>query len=450
MTPLRRLAARAEFDATVAWALGVRFWQVLAGPVTALLIAARLSASGRDYFYTLTGLLGLDALCSLGLGPVLISLTAHEWAGGAPPAANRRRLAGLTRFAARWAVGSAAAFAVGVGAFGWWTFASSEPAANSAAAVGWAGPWGVAAAATAGSVAVAPAFAVLTGCGRVGAVTRTQTLAAVAANLAAWATLIAGGGLWAAAAACGGRLAVELALLARTRGFLSQIAGRERGIEEVKPDGSGWLSAVWPMQWRAAVQTTTASAAAAGLTLVLFRHRDALGAGEAGRLGMSWSAALALQFAGQAWLGTRAPRLGAFAAAGDRAGFDRLFARTFFASGAAVAGGAVVGTALLWGLNRFGFALAEALLPVAPFAALAGGSVALHVPLSLAAYARAWRAEAFVLPAAALWAAVGLMTWGLGPAFGAAGVAWGFAAAVGVVGVPLYLGRWARWRRRLP
>ena len=475
-----RLAARFEFDRTVAWALGIRFWQLLAGPVTALLIAARFSESEQDYFYTLTGLLGLDAVCNLGLNEVLVALVAHERAGGETGGASRR-LAGLTRFAGRWAGLSAAAFAVGVGAFGAWTFAGSEPPPDAVGPpVGWAGPWALAALATAGSVAVGPALAVLTGCGRVRPVARAQTLAAVAGNLGMWAVLLAGGSLWAAAAACVARLAVEAGLLVRSRAFLSGLARGENrsggfqppirseastpapqrsaagsrrydtangGVEEETPPFR-WAAAVWPMQWRAAVQSAAAALAAASLTLVLFRHRDALGAGEAGRMGMSWSAATALQYVGVAWLGTRLPRLGALAAAGDRGGFDRLFRRVFLVSLAALIAGAAVGTAAVWGLNRLGLPLADRLLPPAPFAALVGGSVLAHVPLSLAAYARAWRAEAFVLPAVLLWAAVGFAALALGPRYGAAGVAWGYCGAVGGVGVPLFAWRWRRWRRR--
>ncbi|NNJ25057.1 hypothetical protein [Alienimonas chondri] len=440
-----RLAARAEFDSTVAWALGVRFWQILAGPVTALLIASRFSETEQDYFYTLTGLLGLDALCRLGLSEVLVALTSHAFAEEGHTA--KRRLAGLVRFAGRWAVGSAAAFAVGVGVFGAWSLSESAvPGAEASTAIPWRGAWWTAAACTAGSVAVAPALAVLTGCGRIGPVTRAQTVAAVVANLTAWTVMLAGGSLWAAAAACAGRLAIEGVLLSRSWAFLRDLAA-------IGGTAFRWSVDVWPMQWRAAIQSSAAAAAAAGLTLVLFRHRDTLGAGEAGRLGMSWSAAVALQYGGVAWLGTRAPRLGALAAAKDRAGFDRLFARTFVASWAAVIVGAVVGTSLVWALEEgllgeWGASLADRLLPPLPFAALTGGSVALHVPLGLAAYARAWRAEAFVWPAVAMWAAVGLTTWTFGPTYGAAGVAWGFGAAVLCVGVPLYVVRWGLWRRR--
>ena len=432
----------------MAWALGVRFWQLAAGPVTAVLVASRFTETEQDFFYTLAGLLGLDALCRLGVGEVLVSLSAHAFAGR-PGGDGPRRLAGLVRFAGRWGLASGAAFAVAGGAFGAWTFASADRPAG-AAAVAWAGPWAVAAAANAVTVAASCGLAVLTGCGRVDAVTKATTLAAVAGNLGSWAVMLAGGSLWAAAAACAGRAALEVGLLWRHRGFLGGLAGTGGTEEEENARGLRWRRDVWPMQWRAAVQNAAQAAAFASLTLALFRHRDTLGPGEAGRMGMSLSAATALQFGGAAWLLTRAPRLGALAAAGDRAGFDRLFARVFFASWAAVAAGAVVGTGVLWGLNRAGLELADRLLPVAPFAALAGGSVCLHVPLGLAAYARAWRAEAFVLAAVALWAAVGAAAWVWGPAYGAAGVAWGYLAATGGVGVPFFLARWWRFRARLP
>ena len=440
-----RLARRAEFDGTVAWALGIRFWQLLAGPVTALLIAARFTESEQDFYYTFAGLMGLDALCRLGVAEVLVSLCSHAFARTSGGEA-RDRLAGLLRFAGRWAVLSGAAFAVFGGAFGAWALASAgRPAGAAGGPVAWAGPWAVAAAANAVTVAAACGLAVLTGCGRVGAVTRTTTVAAVAGNLGSWVVIVAGGSLWAAAAACVGRAAVELGLLWRSRRFLRDLMNESGGGGELR-----WRRDVWPMQWRAAVQSAAQAAAFASLTVVLFRHRESLGAGEAGRLGMSLSAATALQFAGVAWLGTRAPRLGALAAAGDRAGFDRLFARVFLGSWAAVAAGACVGTGVLWGLNRLGLELADRLLPVAPFAALVGGSVCLHVPLGLAAYARAWRAEAFVAASVALWAAVFAAAVGLGPTYGAAGVAWGYLAATGGVGVPLFVGRWLRFRARLP
>jgi len=439
-----KLAARAEFDRTVGWALGIRLWSVLSGPVTALLIASRFTETEQDFFYTISGLLGLDALCRLGLFEVLVALTSHASAEANRSTAEgrnaRRRLAGLVRFAGKWSLLSGAAFAVGVGSFGAWSLSGTEGATPPSS--GWSGPWWVAALCTAGSVAVTPALAALSGCGRIHAVTRTQTLAAIAGTVATWTVMLSSGSLWALAAACAGRLTIEITLLARSRGFLSGLAEGESGAFR-------WLRDVWPMQWRAAVQSSAAAAAAAGLTLVLFQHRDALGAGEAGRLGMSWSAALALQLGGSAWLGTRAPRLGAFAAAGDRADFDRLFARVFVVSWIVVAAGAAVGTAIVWGLNLWGVSLAERVLPPTAFAALVGGTVGLHLPLSFAAAARAWRAEAFVLQAVGLWGAVALATWTLGPRYGAEGVAWGYCGAVWLVGVPLFLHRWAGWRRRL-
>ena len=447
LAPLARLARRAEFDAAVAWALGVRAWQLVAGPVTAVLIAGRFSETEQDFYYTLAGLMGLDALCRLGVADVLVSLISHAHAGRTDPT-NRRRLAGLARFAGRWGLASGAAFAALGGTFGAWTFASADRPPG-VAAVDWTGPWAVAAAANGVTVAASCGLAALTGCGRVNAVTKATTVAAVAGNLGSWAVILAGGSLWAAAAACVGRAAVELGLLWRLRGVFAELRPA-READDGSGGGLSWRRDVWPMQWRAAVQNAAQAAAVASLTLALFRHRETLGAGEAGRLGMSLSAATALQFGGAAWLLTRAPRLGALAAAGDRAGFDRLFARVFLASWAAVAAGAVAGTAVLWALNRSGFALVDRLLPVAPFAALVGGSVCLHVPLGLAAYARAWRAEAFVVASAALWAAVAAAAWGLGPTSGAAGVAWGYLAATGGVGVPLFLARWWRFRSRLP
>src|SRR5687767_14379524 len=67
-------------DSSTAVALANRAWQLLAAPVTILLIAGRLSAEQQGYYYTFGSLVALQSFFELGFGVVVINVASHEWA----------------------------------------------------------------------------------------------------------------------------------------------------------------------------------------------------------------------------------------------------------------------------------------------------------------------------------------------------------------------------------
>ena len=442
---LRRLARTFEFDAAVAWALAGRAWQLAAGPVSILLIAAFLSPAWQNYWYAIASLLAWQSFFELGLGGVLAAVASHEWAGlrltddgrvvGDPRCLAR--LAALWHGGRRWFSHAAAYLATGLGIVGSFLLATREDPGGIAA---WVGPWLVAVAGTAAALAVLPAVVLLIGCGQVGRVNRTTALAAACGNLVGWSVLIAGGGLWALAATAWVRAGWEWRLRAGRSGrFFASLADQDATDPPLS-----WKYEVRPLQWRVAVQSVAATAATSSLVLVPFAAGDG---DDPGRIGMTWAGLSALQFGGIAWLNTRMPELGRLAAAGDDGGFERRWRKVSAVTLAAVAAGAVTAWAVVWVLNAAGLPLAARLLPPGLTAVLAAAVVSGHAVYCLTAWARTRKMEAFVAASVLGHGTAAAAVLLLGPPFGAAGVAWGYFGATAAVSLPAHAVRWVRVRR---
>jgi len=110
-------------DRAVSYGVFTRVWSLFAGPVTLLMIAARLSKEQQGYYYTIGSLLALQLFFELGLMTVLSQFASHEfvklsWGSrgaieGDPVA--RERFCDLLCKAARWFGVAALLLVVGPG-----------------------------------------------------------------------------------------------------------------------------------------------------------------------------------------------------------------------------------------------------------------------------------------------------------------------------------------------
>ena len=73
---LRRCALRLGVDRAIGFAVLARFWQLLTGPVTQLLIVFCLTEVEQGYYYAFMNLLAMQIFVELGLHVVLISYTS--------------------------------------------------------------------------------------------------------------------------------------------------------------------------------------------------------------------------------------------------------------------------------------------------------------------------------------------------------------------------------------
>ena len=67
-----------NFDPHIIATLFLRFWSVIAGGLTVILIPVFFSPVEQGYYYTFNNILMLQVFFELGMGQVIIQLAAHE------------------------------------------------------------------------------------------------------------------------------------------------------------------------------------------------------------------------------------------------------------------------------------------------------------------------------------------------------------------------------------
>jgi hypothetical protein len=442
---LKHKLAKVGVDGAVFFAVIARFWQLVSGPVTLVLLSRYFSPEERGYFYTFASVLALQTFFELSLHVVLINVSSHEWAGlrletdGSigGDAANRSRLASLLRAASCWYAVASVLFAIGVGTGG--AFFLSGRALPPAA---WLPQWIGLTVLTALLLAVLPLTSLLEGCDQLAIVNRYRLRQAVTGSVFVWALIVLGAGLWVSVAAAAVRLFWDLYLVAvRYRSFFSSLwsAPREQTLD--------WREQVWPMQWRLAVGGIFGWLSMYLITPVIFHYH---GSAAAGRMGMTWTVLTSLQAAAFAWIETRRPRFGQMIARREFEKLDRLFFRV-----SAMSIGLLTVTSLAFcGVVavlpqievRLVQLLADALLPAQPTLLLATAISLLQIARCANIYVRAHHREPFLVPGVVASLLIGGLVFVFGRQYGATGAAGGYLAVIAVFQVPVWLWIWQRFR----
>lgn len=389
----REVTPPGQTRAAVVLTLAHRGWQVVAGGLSAVLVARRLTAVEQGVFFTFGSLTALQVVAELGLTTVLIQFTAHEmarlrWTGRqgrlgmagelVGDAAGGARVRGLVRFALRWYAAAAALLAVALVPAGL-AFLGSR--AEIGDVRGWAGAWAVLVGATAVTLAASPVIAMMEGSGRVADVARVRLGQEVLAYGAFAVAVAAGAGVASLAVLQGVRAVVEV--------VAAWIAYRAlAGAGAVTPPA--WRAQLWPMQWRIAVSWVSGY-----FVFQLFNPiaYTTLGSAAAGRLGLGIAMVNAVTTVSMSLVNARVPSFGPAIARRDFARLNALFARTAWAATALAVAGM---TALVAGvvlLGRLWPAVGARVLAVGPLSALALAGVVNVAIFAIAAYVRAFKEE---------------------------------------------------------
>jgi len=422
---VRGMLRWADVDLAVGFALLTRMWQVLAAPVTLLLVAHFMTGEMQGFYYTFASLLALQSFVELGLSAVVVNVASHEWANltldasgriaGSPEA--RSRLVSLGQLVFKWYAVASLVFVFGVGAAGFFFFAQSDHGG-----VAWKAPWFATVALSGLLLWLMPFNSLLEGCNQVASVNYFRMTQAALGSAGLWITLALHGGLWAAAVTVGISVlrSVHFLLVRYRRFFKPFFQG---------PDGArmNWRIEIWPMQWRLAISGVFGYLAFSLFNPVLFHYHGPV---LAGQMGMTWALTAALQMTSMAWLQPRIPRFGMLIARKDYATLDHLFLR----SSLTVLGLTALGAALLWSaveaLYLLGHPLSQRILPPLPTALFVLAAVLMQVSLCQTAYLRAHKREPLVAMSTVFGLTVGVLVWSLGSRFGAAGAATGYLSAV--------------------
>ena len=425
---LRSVARRAQLDRAVSFALVGRAWQMVAGPITLLLIARWFSPEVQGFYYTFGSLLALQSFLELGLYLVIINVASHEWARLGVDATGHivgdrealSRLASLARLVFRWYAVVGGAFVLIIGAVGY-LFFSQTPHPN----IRWEAPWLTLVGVTGLLLWTLPFISLLEGCNQIAAVNEFRLRQGILGTIALWLSLYLGGGLWTPVVMAAARLLCDLhLLLGRYRRFLAPLLQRPVSV------GMDWKIEVWPMQWRLALSGLVNYFAYSLFNPVMFHYH---GAAVAGQMGMTLQIVGALQSLAMAWVSARVPSFGVLIARTDYAGLDRLWRRTLLISGLAIAAGAGVIWGLVYGMNVLEIPLAQRLLGPVPTGVLLLSAVLMQVAQCYTAYMRAHKREPILLLSVTTSIAIGMLVWLLGARFGPIGAAAGYLAVMVVL-----------------
>lgn len=427
--PLRRWINRLEVDQATFYAICLRVWQFLAGPVSILMIGTFFSEDVQGYYYTFASLMALQSFFELGLHIVIINVSSHEWSHLQLDAAGRiggnaaalSRLVSLGRWLFAWYTGAAILFAIGVGTGGAWFFARKDYAP-----IPWESPWAALVLMSTIMLWQLPYVVLLEGCGQMPVVNRYRVYQAVTGSVVVWSCMAFGAGLWCAVASAAVQIAWNgILIFVRYRHFFSAFWQPPTGPR------LQWRTELWPMQWRLAISGVLSYFAFSLFVPVMFNYH---GPTVAGRMGMTWQLATVLQAVALAWVQSRAPLFGQLVSKRDYRELDRVFFRLAAISLAVVIAGGLALGSVIWGLHVTQFRLAHRFLEPLPTALLLLGIVFYHFPNCQALYIRAHKRDPLFPLSVVTSVTMGLSVWWFGSRFGPLAAAAAYlSVVVGIV-----------------
>jgi hypothetical protein len=430
-TWLQRGLARLGMDAHVLATLLFRFWSVLAGGCTVLLIPFFLDSVQQGYYYTFASILALQIFFELGMGQVVIQIVAHE-AVHLRQAADGSyqgepeylaRVAQLKQLLARWYLPAALLFLLAVNVVGLLFFrngALSWPQ--------WMAQWCLLVGATAVNFYFSWKLAMVEGFALVRDIGQLRLKQSMAGYLLMWTVLLLGGGLWVVAV-------VPLTAVLFTALWLRMqpaagILAIKANITPAKP--ISWRRDIFPFQWRVAVSWVSGYFIFHLFTPLLFRNS---GAAEAGRLGLAMTVFSAISTIGMSWVNANAPTFSILIARHQSAELLKLFKNVATRSILVTAAMACAVLGASWLATQCGLSLMQRVASIPTIAYLAFVTMVNSVIFASAVFMRAHREEPMLTVSVVGGILTALAAW-LGSMYGATAMMQGYVAVTTLIGLP--------------
>lgn len=443
---LSRIREQLQIDRTLAFALATRVWQAITGPITIVMLIQGLTLPEQGVYYSLIGIVGIQAFFELGLLNVLVSQTGHEMAAlkKAESAQGESesesidhvaaRMRDLIRSSMRWFGLASLLFIASAIVFGFQSLADSE--------VAWKLPLLALVPVSALTVACTPAIAILEGAGHRELVYRFRLTQMMVGSLVVWSTLIAGWKLWSLVASSG----VQAIMAA----YLILVSGREffqrfRKVNVQRSEFS-WVRNVLPVQWRVALIGITYHLATQFFTvIVVMFHSDAEGA----PLGMTLSVTTAIQMLALAWVQTKYPLISGHHGAGERERAGTMWRQTTLVSTSLLIFGFLALAAIVACLPWFSEKITSRFLSPWQLLALGAGCLASHIATCQGFYVLSRRAKPLFAASLIGLLVTAIAVWIGGYLYSTNGVIAGYTLTMCLVFAPAHTWAYMRFRQQL-
>lgn len=386
-----KLLSALHFDAHVIATLILRFWGVLSGGITLLLIPLFMGSVEQGYYFTFASILALQVFFELGFGQVIIQFVAHEAAflnidqskrQEKNPEVNAARLKSLILTLRRWYIFSAVGFFCIVNLLGFLFFHNNELPMQK-----WVTPWLLLVTATAYNLMISWRLAFLEGFGYVKEIGHLRLAQSATGFLLMWIALFFGCQLW---IVC---LVPTIAAIFSSLWLKhSPKAKVMKNIEnfDAPPVVGLWKKEIFPFQWRIALSWISGYFIFQTFTPVIFKNYGAI---EAGKVGLGITIFNSVTTVSVAWVAAKTPMIGALIARGERHSASEKFRQLAIVSVAfsiLAAIGVVVGSQII---GQFFERIAARLPSWGVMSALAVASIANSFVLASALFMRAHKEE---------------------------------------------------------
>jgi O-antigen/teichoic acid export membrane protein len=435
---LNNLRRKMGIDRPIFYTLLGRGWSLISGPITIFLLANFFSPKVQGYYYTFGSVLGLQVFLELGFSAAIVQFASHEFAYLSfqrtgvleGETKHRSRLISLARLSLKWYRVIALLVFAGLGIAGYLFFLSKHDPN-----ITWTWPWWSLCFATALTLNLLPAWALLEGCNQLSFTCGLRLLNQVLASLVMWAALYFGAELFAGSLTSLSGSLVTIAVIGWCwRGLWREVWRAPQG------ESISWREEIWPFQWRIAVSSISLYFTGQILISVLFYFQGPV---VAGQMGATLQLMLNLHALAITWLATKAPLFGILVAQKNYKELDRLFSKN---AAMAVSAGAAGGAALLLALAyvKMHFHIGERFLDLGPTALLLAGPITAQIIYGQGMYLRAHKKEPFMVLSVVNGSANAIAVIVLTYFFGV----WGMCIAYASVQLLILVWATAIWKRR--
>jgi len=386
---LRMLFHRAGIDRAVLLGILSRFWSIVAGLITLLLVAYKFSPQLQGYYYTFFSIIAFQFILELGFGNNIIQFASHEWSKLSLDNKGKiigdkeslSRLQSLAQAFFRWYYLASIILTSGLAVCGYLFFSK-----NNDANINWMLPWFSLCICNGILFCLLPIWSLLEGCNQILKLYIYRLVKAVLLSVSLWIAISLGAKLWAITiSSIVIMVSASVFLMWKCRLFLKTLLF-------TAPSGSiiNWRQEVLPLQWRTVIVYLVGPFSVNLFVPVLFKYHGSV---IAGQMGMTMNLLSVVFAMPSSWINPKIPKFGILMASKKYRELGKLFWYTTKIYWVI----AIVGAVIIWlailVLNEIKNPLAKRFLPMLPITILMLAQLIVVIAVPFAIYLRAHKKE---------------------------------------------------------
>ena len=428
---LRKIQNILGIDGAISYTLLGKGIAIFTTVFTVFFLARYLSAEEQGYYYTFASILSIQIFFELGLNNIITQFVAHEYSylkvddtyhlQGAD--VHKSRLSSLLRFCTKWYSIFAAILLLALLIAGVFFF---QKYSNSSASVTWKIPWILLAVSSVLNFLTSPINAYMQGLGKVKEIARIRFVQQIFLPIIVWGGLMVGAKLFVSGLNTLGIVLINIYMFKKSSfdKILVNI------WNDLSTEAVAYMKEIFPYQWRIALSWISGYFTFQLFNPVIFAIEGPV---SAGKMGMTISAANAIQAVLMSWINTKVPLFSGLIEQKRYQELDSVFYANFkriIMLGFVLC---IVFISLVYTLQHgvFGDAaiiFGERFEPILPLS-LMTFAIFIQVPVAAwATYLRCHLQEPFLVNSVVLGAFSLLSTFILGKAYGTIGLSIGYLA----------------------